>query len=595
MITPYLEAKHGWSEVSYLHDDLRPILEQTNGVVVFHEQVIEMIACFGGVSNAEADEKRRALGDVEGMAETRLWFFPAALGRGYSLPVVEAVWKVIEAFASFGFCKAHAAAFALPTYQSAWLKAHWPAHFLAGVLTHDPGMYPKRLILEDARQCGIAILGLDVNASEKTYVVERMSSLDEPPPIVLGETSRPDPTERGWPDGRAWGLRLALAEVKGINAGEVERIVSSRPYHSLTDFWHRAQVSRPIAERLVLAGGFDSLYGLGSTTASLGGVRRRTKVTRRDLLLQVAELDRHARAVQRAGRARGLAAGRVRSAATRPADVRVEEAAARASTDPTTREGAAPVERHALAAQGVWARAAAQSRAAADPRPVTSVQLTLDLGDEPQEHVSGLPEMSADERMRAELEILGLDASRHVVDTYAEFLDALGAVRSRDLLTQRSRAEILVAGVKVATQTPPVRSGRRVVFLTLDDGTGPVDATFFEDVQGPYAATVFGSWLLVVRGEVRRTGHRGISLRATGAWPLADLHTLWSRPGPAGGIEAVRAQMAEVSTVADVTHHRVLVHSSGFRMSPYADVKPPGDDTKDVARKLWHRSPGSPG
>src|SRR4051812_20534562 len=296
MITPYLEAKHGWSQVSYLHDDLRPILEQTNGVVVFHEQVIEMIACFGGVSNAEADEKRRALGDVEGMAETKLWFFPAALGRGYPLPVVEKVWKVIEAFASFGFCKAHAAAFALPTYQSAWLKAHWPAHFLAGVLTHDPGMYPKRLILEDARQCGIAILGLDVNASEKDYVVERLSSLDEPPPVVLGHTSRPDPTQGGWPDGRAWGIRLALAEVKGINAGEIERIVSARPYHSLTDFWHRAQVSRPIAERLVLAGGFDSVYGLGSSLSS-GGLprgRRPTQGTPPDPLLPGAALDPHA-------------------------------------------------------------------------------------------------------------------------------------------------------------------------------------------------------------------------------------------------------------------------------------------------------------
>jgi len=94
------------------------------------------------------------------MAETKLWFFPAALGRGYSLPVVEAVWKVIEAFASFGFCKAHAAAFALPTYQSAWLKAHWPAHFLAGVLTHDPGMYPKRLLLADARRRGVPVLPL---------------------------------------------------------------------------------------------------------------------------------------------------------------------------------------------------------------------------------------------------------------------------------------------------------------------------------------------------------------------------------------------------------------------------------------------------
>src|SRR4051794_8709344 len=600
MITPYLEAKHGWSAATYLHDDLRPILRQTNGVVVFHEQVIEMIAQFGGITNAEADEKRRALGDVEGMAETKLWFFPAALGLGYSLPVVEAVWKVIEAFASFGFCKAHAAAFALPTYQSAWLKAHYPAHFLAGVLTHDPGMYPKRLILEDARQCGIAILGLDVNASQKQYVVERMSSLDEPPPIVLGQTSRPDPSEGGWPNGRAWGIRLALAEVKGINAGEVERIVAARPYHSLTDFWHRAQVSRPIVERLVLAGAFDSVYGIGSTIGAGGGVpgvRRRTRVTRRDLLLQVAELDRHARAVQRAGRARGLAAGRSRGGrppAPRPADVRVEEAAARTSTDPAIRAGSVPLERHPLASPGVWAKAAAQSRAAADPRPVTSVQLTLDLGGdagEPQEQVSGLPEMNAEERMRAELEILGLDASRHVVDTYADFLDDLGAVRSRDLLTQRSRSEILVAGVKVATQPPPVRSGRRVVFLTLDDGTGPVDATFFEDAQGPYAATVFGSWLLVVRGEVRRTGHRGISLRATGAWPLGDLHALWQR----AGIEAVRGELAVVPEFEEVTRHRVLTHSSGFQMSPYADVKPPGESVKDVARKLWHRSPGSPG
>jgi error-prone DNA polymerase len=243
------------------------------------------------------------------------------------------------------------------------------------------------------------------------------------------------------------------------------------------------------------------------------------------------------------------------------------------------------------------------------------VQLTLDLGDEPQEQVSGLPEMNAEERMRAELEILGLDASRHVVDTYAEFLDALGAVRSRDLLTQRSKAEILVAGVKVATQTPPVRSGRRVVFLTLDDGTGPVDATFFEDVQGPYAATVFGSWLLVIRGELRRTGHRGVSLRATGAWSLPDLHALWSRPGPDGGLEAVRAQLTarsvpgdEASRPEETTHRRVLVHSSGFQMSPYADVKPAGDDVKGVrgkpwveevakqpSRNLWHRSPGSPG
>jgi len=140
-------------------------------------------------------------------------------------------------------------------------------------------------------------------------------------------------------------------------------------------------------------------------------------------------------------------------------------------------------------------------------------------------------------------------------------------------------------------------AGRRVVFLTLDDGTGPIDATFFEDAQGPYAATLFHSWLLLVRGELRRTGHRGVSLRATGCWELSALHALWQREG----IEAVHAHLAVVppSLVEPVEttpeHCRVLVHSSGFQMSPYSDIKPAGEDAKQVARKLWHRSPGSPG
>jgi error-prone DNA polymerase len=640
MVTPYLEAKQGWKAPSYLHDDLRPILGQTQGVVVFHEQVIEMISLFAGISYAEADEKRRALGSDEGMAQTKIWFFPRALGRGYSLRMVEEIWKVLAAFASFGFCKAHAAAFALPTYQSAWLKAHWPAHFLAGVLTHDPGMYPKRLILDDARQCGIAVLGLDVNTSEQSYVVERrharhlaaLSSLDGREEARLRSSAlrctAPDAAQLeieddlgekprdGWPDGRDYGIRLALAEVKGISEAEVNRIVAARPYHSLTDFWHRARVSRPIVERLVLAGGFDSVYGIGSAISA--DVRRRGKVTRRDLLLQVAELDRHGRAVERAGRGRGLAARRV---SLRTSDATASAAAERNSTDAPTRDGAAHTERHVFADPGVWAKASAQSQATRTPPPVTSVQLTLDLGDEPGEgEVSGLPEMSAEERMKAELEILGLDASRHVVDSYDEFLDALGVTRSKDLLTRRSKAELLVAGVKVATQTPPIRSGRRVIFLTLDDATGPVDATFFEDAQGPYAATVFHSWLLVVRGELRRTGHRGVSVRATGCWELPELHALWR----AHGLEAVHELMAtvpegfggEVSqdaiagaadsrstrpVASDSTRaggmgqRRVLVHSSGFAMSPYSDIKPAGEPAKDVARKLWHRSPGSAG
>jgi error-prone DNA polymerase len=613
MITPYLNVKQGWKMPKYLHEDLRPILEQTCGVVVFHEQVIEMIALFTGCTLAEADEARRALGDVEGMAQTRLWFFPRAMGCGYPRRLVEEIWKVLEAFASFGFCKAHAAAFALPTYQSAWMKAHYPAHFLAGVLTHDPGMYPKRLILDDARQFGIAVLGLDVNASEKEYVVEKVGVYDEPPPEVMGQHPRQAPGD-GLPDGRAYGIRLALSEVKGISEAEVARIIAARPYHSLTDFWHRACVSRPVTERLVLAGGFDGVYGIGS---ALSGVRRRGRVTRRDLLLQVTDLDRHSRAVDRAGR--GRSRGLSRGTATSVSAGRAADAATRNSTDGRDREAAAP---------GVWEKASAQSRATRPAVPVTSVQLSLDLGDAPGDgEVSGLPEMNDSERVRAELEILGLDASRHVVDFYAQFLDDLGVTRSKDLLRQRSKAELLVAGVKVATQTPPIRSGRRVIFLTLDDSTGPVDATFFEDAQGPYAATVFHSWLLLVRGELRRTGRQGVSLRATGCWELPTLYQAWQHGGPDGGLAAVHELMARVPagfgaepdkddalqgaaesrstrpvmagppdmTAGGMGRRRVLVHSSGFKMSPYSDISPAGEDTKTVPRKLWHSSPGSSG
>ena len=286
MITPYLEAKQGWRMPRYLHDDFRPILGQTRGVVVYHEQVIELFSQLTGCTLAEADEARRAMGTPEGMENVHTWYLPRALGRGYSQRLAVRMWEVLASFASFGFCKAHAAAFALPTFQSAWLKTHYPAHFLAGVLTHDPGMYPKRLILDDARHFGIEVLGVDVDHSEAAYTVE-----------PLGE--------------QRYAIRIALAEVKGISGAEVSHVVAARPFASLTDFWHRAGVSRPVAERLVLAGGFDGVYGIHAG----GGPGKRGRVTRRDLLLQIADLDRYTRGLQRAA----TRAGGRRSAASQPA------------------------------------------------------------------------------------------------------------------------------------------------------------------------------------------------------------------------------------------------------------------------------------
>jgi error-prone DNA polymerase len=308
-------------------------------------------------------------------------------------------------------------------------------------------------------------------------------------------------------------------------------------------------------------------------------------VTRRDLLLQVTELDRWSRSVQK---------GR-----------------------PKPRKGKQTVMVTHL--DDVQGRRAKQSQAAALPEPV-DVQLALDLGDAPEQTTSsGLPEMTQAERTRAELDVLGLDVSGHVLDGYAPFLAELGITRAMDLLGCRGKQGVLVAGVKVATQTPPVRSGRRVVFVTLDDSTGPVDATFFEDAQVGYASTLFHSWLLVIKGEVRRTGPRGISLLALGAWELPELHQAWQQ----GGLEAVWEVMEGPAVVSEAAVQgaaasrstrpvvaappghsgvggAVHVYSTGFKANPYADIKPAGDSAgtargAGAPRKLWHSSPGSSG
>jgi error-prone DNA polymerase len=412
MITPFLKARHGWSSAQIIHPDLYEILAHTEGVVVFHEQVIQIIATMTGVSLATADEKRRSLGDRAGQQEVCDWFFPAATTKGYELTIIQEIWDVLRAFASFGFCKAHAAAFALPTYQSAWLKTHYPAAFLAGVLTHDPGMYPKRLIVDEARQMGITIAPIDVNASDSVYRVEDHGNA----------------------------IRIALSTVSGISDTEVQSIIAGRPYIDLNDFVRRSGCSTPVTESLILTGGFDSLH---------------VDVNRRDLLLHFSDLQKS---------------------------------------------------------------------------PSASVSgAQMNLGFEPPALISsGLPAMSAAESVKYEIDRLGIDMSRHMIEFYGEFLNAIGAVRSSDLLKQRSQSSVLVAGIKVAMQTPPVRSGKRVIFLTLDDGYGCSDSTFFTDVQSEYANVLYSTSLLLVRGVTRRTGARGISIRATGAWDLRAAYESWS-------------------------------------------------------------------
>jgi error-prone DNA polymerase len=454
MITPFLATRHGLRPRPKIHENLEYILNETEGVVVFHEQVIRIISTMTGVTLAEADEKRRLLGDIAGQQSIYDWFYPAALACGYTDVIVTEVWKILRAFASFGFCKAHAAAFALPTYQSSWLKTHHTAAFLAGVLTHEPGMYPKRVILDEARQWGIKIAPIDINLSDATFRVEKTTEIGRVP------YTAPDVASSGkslqLPDARGFAIRTALSEIDGIDSKEIGTIISGRPYLDLADFVYRSGASCPTTESLLMVGAFDDLHKLATS-----------KINRRDLLLHLRDL----------------------------------------------------------------------YRLAGSKSSINQSQMTFEL-QPPKLEASGLPNMTASEQVKNEIDILGMDISNHMMEFYGDFLNKIGAVRSSDLIKYRSGTSVLVAGVKVALQTPPVRSGKRVMFLTIDDGFGCNDITFFEDKQADFAATLRNSWLFLVRGEIRRTGPRGISLLGVGAWELAISYEKWRNLTVYGANEA---------------------------------------------------------
>ena len=226
-----------------------------------------------------------------------------------------------------------------------------------------------------------------------------------------------------------------------------------------------------------------------------------------------------------------------------------------------------------------------------------------------------LRDLDLAERVEAELEVLGFEISQHVLSFYADLLAELGVVRSAELADRENGETILVAGAKVATQTPAVRSGQRIIFASLDDEAGLVDLAFFESVQDRCAARLFASWLLVVRGRVRRAGVGpiAVTVNATECWDIPALEAIRA----SSGMEAVRAAMtagdvgsgahlaglpdrgtspdsvSPADSVGSDDSARPVVFANGFTLSPYAETGGPGGSLKHPPRTLWHASPGS--
>jgi error-prone DNA polymerase len=482
-VHPYLRRKQGLEPVTYLHPSLEPVLRDSMGVILYQEQVMRIAIEVAGFSPAESDGFRRAMGTWRSnreMEKLHRRFVDGALRQpGMIEADAEELFRQVAAFASFGFAKSHAAAFARTAYESAFLKLFYPAQFLVGLINAQPmGFYPVEVLVNDTKRHGVAVLPVDINASSYQTTTEWVGRPGEPLPPGTGIEARPDPVassacvvpsadarERWTPESTVgWGVRLGLRLVKGIGEQHQDLLdgeLAAGPYRSLADVVERTGLPEEVLERLIRSGSMDSLGR-----------------PRRELLWQLREV---------AGSARGRVDGK------------------------------------ALRSLG----RAAGKRGAATGRPL---DLRLPATDAPD-----LPPITESERIGDAYAVLGVDARRQVVGLFRPALDRLGAVTNGALADQRE-GRVRVGGLVVTRQHPMTAKG--TVFLALEDETGMVNVTLWPNVWERLRGVVRRHALLLVDGELQREGSV-VNLVAREIRPLPEMAEAAGGPERPGGVRQI--------------------------------------------------------
>jgi len=423
-VHPYLRRKQGLEPVTYLHPSLEPILRETLGVILYQEQVMKIAIDVAGFSPADSDGFRRAMGtwrSTREMEKLHRQFVEGCLRQpGMAEATAEELFEKVAAFASFGFAKSHAAAFARTAYESAFLKLFYPAQFLVGLINAQPmGFYPVEVLVNDAKRHGVGVLPVDINASAYRTTTEWIGPDGGPTPIRSPACVVPSTQARTrWAAESAmgWGVRLGLRLVKGIGDQHEALLDAERargPYVSLADVVERTGLPEEVVERLIRVGALDSLGR-----------------PRRELLWQLREV---------AGSVRGSIAGRM---AGRPLDLRL----------PATDAPALP--------------------------PITEV-----------------------ERLGDAYSVVGLDARRQVVGLFRPALERIGAVTNAALAELRP-GKVRIGGLVVTRQHPMTAKG--TVFLALEDETGMVNVTLWQDTWARLRGVVRRHALLLVDGDLQR-------------------------------------------------------------------------------------------
>ncbi|QXB29841.1 DNA polymerase III subunit alpha [Aeromonas sp. FDAARGOS 1405] len=245
MVDNFIDRKHGNEAISYpdekwQHESLKPILEPTYGIILYQEQVMQIAQTLAGYTLGGADMLRRAMGKKkpEEMAKQRAGFEEGAIKNGVDGELAMKIFDLVEKFAGYGFNKSHSAAYALVSYQTLWLKAHFPAEFMAAVMTADMDNTDKIVTLVDeCQRMGLTVIPPDVNTGRYRF------SVNEDGHIVYG-----------------------IGAVKGVGEGPIDAILIARdqdgPFRDLFDFCNRVDIkklNKRVMEKLILSGAMDRL------------------------------------------------------------------------------------------------------------------------------------------------------------------------------------------------------------------------------------------------------------------------------------------------------------------------------------------------
>ena len=277
----FIERRHGRQRIEYLHPNLKPILEETNGICIYQEQLMRIAREIAGFSLSEADILRKAVGKkIEKLLHSqKKKFIQGTVNNGIKKEVGEKIWQWILPFARYGFNKSHSAAYAMIAYQTAFLKAHYPVEFMASLMTSEKNDVEKiAILIEDARQMGIETLPPNVNESLKNFTVV------------------PDKKE----------IRFGLLAIKNVGENVVDAIVEEKkkdgPFKSIKDFAERIStevLNKKSLESLIRAGVFDDFEERGRLLKNmdriLDVVREKSNSKKNDQkgLFEGAKFDNH--------------------------------------------------------------------------------------------------------------------------------------------------------------------------------------------------------------------------------------------------------------------------------------------------------------